>query len=222
MTGAAPPSLTILVPTIGQREALFMRLMGALLPQLDEWGGRARVLAWRNNGHPPLCDIRDGMLAAADTSHVAFIDDDDLVPEYYVGEIMRALNEDPDHVGFKIEYHENGRMREVVEHSLKWHGWGRSVEGVLYRDFTHIDPVRLDLARRGSFFVPRRGRAEDRTWVKSIRGLLATEVYIDKIMYQYLWDSQISAWQRPERILPSVGRPPIAHPYFAWHERSDS
>lgn len=215
------PTWTILVPTLGQREELFLRLMGVLLPQLDEHEGRVRVLAWRNNGTPPVSEIRDALLAAAGSDYVTFIDDDDLVPEYYVAEIVRAIAERPDHVGFKIEYSTDDEHREIVDHSLRWRKWGRSHDGQLYRDVTHIDPIRTDLAVRGRFRV-RAGRAEDRVWVKQVRKFLRTEVYIDRIMYHYLYREGITAWRNPEAIEHVAGRPVVEHPHFAWHPRSDA
>lgn len=217
------PLLTILVPTLGQREALFERLMGVLLPQLDEYAGAVRVLAWRNNGYPSIGEIRDGLLAAAESRYVSFVDDDDLVPEYYVAEIVAALMSEPAHVGFKIDYTTNGIGREIVDHSLRWPNWGRSAEGQLYRDFTHLDPIRVDIARRGTFARLRPGRAEDRVWVKQVRPYLSgqPEAYIDKVMYYYLFRDDTTAWARPALIVPKPGRPTIDHPGFAWHPSSD-
>ncbi len=215
------PTWTILVPTLGQREHLFTRLLGVLLPQLDEHGGRVRVLAHRNNGQPPIGEIRDALLAAAGTDYVSFIDDDDLVPEYYVAEIVNALAERPDHVGFKIEYTTDGEHGEIVDHSLRWGKWGRTPEGQLHRDITHIDPIRTDIAQRASFAV-RPGRAEDRVWVKRVRQHVSTEKYIDKIMYFYLWRRDTTAWQEPHKIRRVDGCPYIDHPHFAWHPASDA
>jgi len=215
------PTWTILVPTLGQREQLFKRLMGALLPQLDEHDGRVRVLAWRNNGQPSISEIRDALLASAGTDYVSFVDDDDLVPEYYVAEIVKALDERPDHVGFKIKYTTNDEHGEIVDHSLRWGKWGRTYDGQLYRDVTHIDPVKTDLAVRARFYS-RRGRAEDRVWVKQVRQHLATEVYIDKIMYHYLFRDDTTAWREPDKIRHVAGRPQIDHPHFAWHPESDA
>lgn len=211
---------TILVPTVGQREHLLDRLLAVLLPQLDEHEGAVRVLAWRNNGTPSLGHIRDTLVADADSEYVSFIDDDDLVPDYYVAEIVRALAERPDHVGFQLEYTTNGEGREIVDHSLRHGKWCRNSEGQLVRDFTHIDPVRREHALAGTFVVERR-RAEDRAWVRQVRPLLKTEVYVDKIMYHYLWREDTSVWREPERLVPKFGRPVINHPFFAWHERSE-
>lgn len=214
------PLWTILIPTLGQREALFMRLLGVLLPQLDEFAGAVRVLAYRNNGSPPIGEVRDALLAVVESEYVSFIDDDDLVPPYYVAEVVRAVESRPDHVGFKLEYSMNGEFREIVDHSLRHGRWHRTSEGLLARHFTHIDPMRTKIARRGSFRVPRRGRPEDRHWVRQVTGHPTTEAYIDKIMYYYLWREDTSASQNPDPVAPNSGRPMIDHPLFEWHPAS--
>lgn len=219
------PTWTILIPTIPQREHLFLRLLDRLLPQLDEHEGRVKVVAWRNAGDPRLAEIRDRMIADASSEYVSFIDDDDLVPEYYAAEIVRALDSRPDHVGFKLEFttdQGDGTLgHEIVEHSLKWPKWGRSCEGVLYRDFTHVDPVRRDYAMQGLFARARPRRAEDRVWVKQVRPYLSSEVYLDKVMYHYLWSAEGSSWQAPAELLSGGCRPNIEHPHFSWHPESD-
>jgi hypothetical protein len=216
------PTWAILVPTIAQREPLFLRLLDALLPQLDAHEGRVRVIAWRNAGDPRLAELRDTMIGTAAAEYVSFVDDDDLVSEFYVDEIVQALAGRPDHVGFKLEYLVDGEPKEVVDHSLRHGRWHRNVEGMLVRDFTHVDPVRWEHAIRGRFAAARPGRAEDRAWVKQVRPFLRTETYVDKIMYHYLWSQSTSSWQRPERLMPGTApRPAVEHPYFEWHERSD-
>lgn len=216
------PTWTILVPTIPQRAALFERLMAALLPQLDEHEGRVRVLAWRNQGTPRLAEIRDVMVDAAGTDYVSFIDDDDLVPEYYVAEVVQALAGRPDHVGFRMHYSSSPDDFEIVEHSLRWDRWGRSIDGLLYRDFTHVDPIRTSLAQKGRFAVARPRRAEDRVWVRQVRPWLSSEVFIDKIMYFYEYRAERSSWQNPAALTGGAPRPAVEHPYFSWHPLSDS
>ena len=167
--------------------------------------------------------VRDGLVDAVDTTHLSFIDDDDLVPEYYVAEIVKALADDPDHVGFKLEYTTDAdghQGREIVDHSLRYGRWAR-LDGVLCRDLTHVDPIRTSMARNGRFAFARPRRAEDRVWVKQVRPYLCTEAYVDKIMYHYMWSQQGSSWERPEELLPATApRPVIDHPQFSWHPRS--
>jgi hypothetical protein len=218
-----PPTWTILIPTIPARATLFARLLDVLLPQLDAHEGRVTVLAWRNTGNPHLGAIRDAMLLAAPGEYVSFIDDDDLVPAYYVDEVVQALAGRPDHVGFQLEYSENGGPPEVVDHSLRHGRWHRNLDGQLVRDFTHIDPIRRDLALCGQFARAKRGRAEDRQWVKQVRGWLRTEAYIDKIMYHYLWSFDGSSWGPDRRAIAVPDLPPVPeHPFLLWHPLSDS
>lgn len=221
------PTWTILVPTIPARGELFRRLMDRVLPQLDEHEGRVTVLAWRNTGRPHLGALRDAMLIAAPGEYVSFIDDDDLVPDYYVAEVVKAIADRPDHVGFQLEYttdapgHPTGR--EIVDHSLRHRRWCRNVEGQLVRDFSHIDPIRRTLALNGQFARAKRGRAEDRMWVKQVRKWLRTETYVDKIMYHYEWSHAGSSWGPDRSVAPATGpRPVITHPFFSWHPLSDA
>lgn len=212
---------TILIPTIGERRELLARLLDVLLPQLDAHGGAVRVLAWFNDGSPSLGEIRDRLVLDAGSEYVSFIDDDDLVPDYYVDEIVKAFTSSPDHIGFKLDYRTNGVGQEIVDHSLAHGRWRRSPTGLL-RDFTHIDPIRREIAMRGNFTTVRPGRPEDRHWVKQVRPHLAgaREVYIDKIMYVYDWHEHVSAWQRPAGLAAHAGRPVVEHEYFSWHPGS--
>jgi hypothetical protein len=216
------PTWAILIPTIGQREELFGRLLDRLLPQLDAHGGRVRVIAWRNAGDPRLAVIRDTMVATAGTEYVSFVDDDDLVASHFVDAIVEQLAKRPDHVGFKVAYCVDGAQKEIVDHSLRHGRWHRNSDGALVRDFTHLDPVRREHAERGRFAAAKEWRPEDRVWVKKVRPFLFSEGYVDDVLYHYLWRSDLSSWQRPEQIVPTASlRPVIDHPYFEWHEKSD-
>lgn len=211
------PTWTILVATLGERAELFARLLAAVLPQLDVHGGRVRMLGWWSHGTPSIGAIRDRLIGAADTDYVSFVDDDDLVPAYYVDEIVAALGRWPDHVGFKLQYCIDGVEQELVDHSLRHGRWGRSRARGLFRDITHIDPVRTKHARRARFDVVPAGQAEDQAWVHQMRGHLRTEAYVDRVLYHYLWSQQTSAWQRPDLIRAVGVRPVIEHPSFSWH-----
>ncbi len=240
------PSWAILVPTIPRRAESFVKLMNALLPQIpsDPLGwmgmGDVSVIAWLNDGTVPggLGGIRDELLRYADLAgfeYASFIDDDDMVPPYYVSEIRKALAERPDHVGFPIQYRKDGEVKQArVEHSLKWKSVGWTVnrtargEAALVRDFTHIDPIRIELARRGQF---RHGdgqdqyAAEDRRWVRQVRPHLKTEVFIDKIMYYYDWRPAESSWMEPDFArIAERWNIQLAHevrsPHLFWHPES--
>lgn len=214
------PTWTILIPTIARRADLFERLLGILLPQLDVHAGDVRVLAYLNHGDPPLGAVRDALVRQADTDYVSFVDDDDMVSSDYVEQVVAALRSRPDHVGFWLDLYRNGDFIEHVRHSIAGpRRWCR-VGGVLHRDLTHIDPIRRDIALRGTFVPMRLGRPEDRHWVRQVRPFVRTEQFVDSTLYCYLYVPEASAWDGRNAL--DVGeRKPVEHPYFAWHPESD-
>lgn len=217
-----PPTWTILVPTLGERRALFEKLMRVLLPQLDPYGGQVRVVGWFNNGRPSLPEIRQHMMAGAGSDYVSFVDDDDLVPPYYVDEVMSALGQRPDYVGWLVQCYSDGRPTAIAHHSLEHSTW--SNEGARYlRDISHLNPVRRQLALRADYRAGKRGQPEDRAWADQMRrgGYLKTEVVIPRIMYHYLFctgrKAGLGSRARNTRLIrPSNTRSEINHPYFTW------
>lgn len=217
-----PPTWTILVPTLGERAALFRRLMEVLLPQTERAADRVEVVGWWNNGSPSLPKIRQTMIQNARTDYVSFVDDDDLVPPYFVSEVLAALDLRPDYVGFQVQCYSDGAPTAVAYHSLEYKRW-RNLTGRYERDISHINPIRTDLARTASFAKARAGAAEDRIWADQLRRsrVLRKQVVIDRIMYHYLYSTSTAAgegsrWQRPGEIASGADRPVIDHPHFTW------
>jgi hypothetical protein len=226
---AMPTTWAILVPTLGERRRLFERLMAGLLPQAEPYGDRVQIRAWHNNGQPSLPEIRQRMLeqAAADgIGYVSFVDDDDLVAPDYVAEIVTALADRPDYVGFQVQCYSDGRPTAIAHHSLKHDGWVNLPDRFL-RDISHINPMRTELATTADFRVARAGAPEDRAWVAQLRrsGVLKTETVVDRILYHYLYSTsrvrgEGSRWKNPRRIhRPVTGQSVIEHPNFSWSHR---
>ncbi len=238
-----PPLWMICIPTVPTRAASLQRLLHRLLPQVAEWSGAVQVVGWLNAGEPRLAEIRDAMMdgaAAAGAEYVSFLDDDDMVSIDFVQRIMVAMFQQgasPDHVGFQVEYWKDGKFLGFVEHSLKHRKWGMKRDALgqvvkneygyvdLVRDFTHIDPIRTELAAQGRFSQARRHQAEDRVWCRQIRGLLKTEAYIPRPLYQYFWAPSASVWDAHDKLaaaraITHLPRIPVDHPYFSWHPNS--
>jgi hypothetical protein len=211
----AAPTWSILVPTLGERRPLFERLMAGLLPQLDLYGGRVRVVGWHNDGSPRLPKIRQSMVMGATTEYVSFVDDDDLVSPHYVAEIVAALATQPDYVGFQVQCYSDGAPTAVAYHSLEFTRW-RNLPGRYERDISHINPIRTRLARKADFSLAGR-RAEDRAWADQLRQkrVLRTQVVVPRILYHYLYAPGGSRWQVPHIIRPGE-RSTVNHPYFTW------
>ena len=221
---AMPPTWTILVPTLGERRALFARLLSGLLPQVEPYGPRVMVRGWFNNGKPGLPEIRQRMVEATNTDYLSFIDDDDVVAPEYVSQIVQALKDLPDYVGFQVQCYSDGVPTAVSYHSLAHKRWV-NLEDRYLRDISHINPIRTALAQRASFRRTAPGQPEDRAWVHQLRQarVLKTEVVIPGIMYHYLFSTSRTAgigsrWRAPSKIHPDLDRPVIDHPNFTWSD----
>lgn len=216
-----PPTWDILVPTLGERRPLFERLLAGLLPQLDPYAGRVRVVGWFNNGSPSLPKIRQTMVTGSPAEYVSFVDDDDLVAPYYVAEVMAALADRPDYVGFQVQCYSDGVPTAVAHHSLEYTRW-RNFPGRYERDISHINPIRRDLARRARFDQVSAGSAEDRAWASQLRRarVVRSQVLVSRIMYHYLFSTSRdpglgSRWQKDHTITPGE-RSTVTHPFFTW------
>lgn len=223
--GAGSPTWTILIPTLGQRRALFERLLANLLPQLEPYQGRFRVTALWNNGQWPVGVIRQKLLDSLTTDYMSFVDDDDLVADFYAEEVDKAIRQRPDSVGWIAQCYSDGRRWKKAYHSLQYRNWhggrGKGTAG-LYRDFSHTNVIRTDLAQQGRFDVTKPGEAEDLTWVQQLRGKLVREVYVDRVMYHYFHSRTHSTWsQKYGNIDPGPHkRLVVDNPSFAWHPDS--
>lgn len=205
------PLWTILIATLASRTDKFIRLMDVLLPQIEELP-YVEVIACHNNGEKPLGDIRQALLMAAEGRYVSFLDDDDEIPEYFVREMLPALWEDPDVVGFFMEYWEGGQFGAISHHSIRFEP--HDTPGHLYRDLTHQMPVKTELAQQGDFRI---AWPEDNAWRNAVRPLLKTESIVDKCMYYYKhsWADSVQGNLQPHTY---TSRPDIQSPFFRWLE----
>jgi glycosyltransferase involved in cell wall biosynthesis len=130
---------------------------------------------------------RDNLLKKATGKYSCFIDDDDLVPRYYVEELLNAAKEDKDCIGFKGIMTTNGRTPRVFIHSLQYQTWFEK-DGIYYRNPNHLNPIKTEICRQVGFVNLNRG--EDYVFSKAILPFLKTETFIDKEMYYYLFMSR--------------------------------
>lgn len=215
--------LSLLVPTLAAREPKLRKLLSCLLPQAE--GGVVEIVALYNNGgHLP--DLRRKLLHSARGEFVAFIDDDDMVPDYYTREILQAIT-DPtvDYVGFEMKC--TGFDGSRCINSTRASGWldirnPRTGEMVHYRDFNYVCPVRRSLVSSASFGD--RIFGEDRIFRENVIPILRRrfanghrEEYINRVMYYYQWDGGDST-QTSIPLLRNPVRPVISHPCFRWCE----
>lgn len=218
----------ILVATLGQRTSrLECLLFEDLLPQLNKYGGSVRVTAFYNNGERPLGAVRQDLVEHSDASFVSFVDDDDRLPSYHVERVVESILNyhvgyegnvltPLDYVGWRMQCHQDGQALKPTYHSLTYGGWYDD-DNAYYRDISHLNPIRRELALRADF---RRGSPpEDVSWVDQVRPHVKTEVYIDDVMYHYHSSSADSTWRG--NVQPGqYQRLVVDHPYFEYHPGS--
>jgi hypothetical protein len=210
------PTWTILVATLGQRAARLERLLTQLLPQTEPHDGAVTVCALYNHGERGLGAVRQDLVDHATSTYVSFVDDDDEVPGYFVDEVLPLLD-GVDYVGWQLQCYVNDAPLKPTYHSLRYDRWHDDARGY-YRDVSHLNPVRTELARRADF---RRGLPpEDVSWVDQLRPHVRTEHYVDKVMYHYRSSPADSTWRGVGVDRVWHRRPTIEHPNFSWHPGS--
>lgn len=141
------------------------------------------IMTLRNNGERNIGYYRQCLLEQATGDYIAFIDDDDMVPDDYISKILTAIETEPDCCSLTGEIHwlSNGTT-ERFEHSLKYDKWEKK-DGVYLRYPNHLNAVRRELALQVGF--KDMGHGEDRDYSDRLKPLLKTEAPIDGVIYHY-------------------------------------
>lgn len=222
------PVWSILVATLGQRRGRFKRLVDVLAPQLAPYAGKVELIAYWNVGEVPLSVIRQSLVDEARGIYISFIDDDDLVPYYFVDEVMGALADysadhgvTPDYVGWRMQTYVDDEPLKPTFHSLRYDHWWDDDAGY-YRDVSHLNPIRKQAVLDVGADFRRTQPPEDVAWSDQLRGHLRTEAYVDRVMYHYHASPSDSTW-KPGAGLPKPGEvvmPPIelSSPYMRYHQ----
>lgn len=180
--------LSILVPTLASRVALFERMASGLRNQIVSNGltGQVELLSLCDGGQQPTGTKRNELLARARGAFVVFVDDDDDVSPRYVPLICQAIARRPaiDCIGIRgVITFRGAHPREFV-HSNRYDDYS-SAGGVYTRPPYHLNPMRREIATACRFRDV--SYSEDIDWALQIRarGLLREEEFIDEVLYYY-------------------------------------
>lgn len=225
---AGNPTWSVLIATLARRGALLDRVLADLRPGVTAAAGRVEVVAYRNRGERLLGEVRQALVEEARGAYLSFVDDDDRLPEYHVEKILERLVDGwPDYVGFRMQAYLDDRPLKPTYHNLGYGGWSEDAAGY-YRDTSHLNPVRTELARRCDF--RKTTPPEDVAWSDQLRAVLRElgeerivhQRYLDDVMYRYYANSGDSAW-RPGHEAPDAASGPLPDvdlPHFRWHPGS--
>lgn len=176
--------LDILICTLPEEYSikLLKRLTNILNPQIERHSEVS--LHIHDAGRSmPTGTKRNKLIKNTDGDYFVFIDSDDVVPAYYVDEMLKAIDQGPDVVTFNGYMTTDGTRRENFTIRLGSEYVSRG--GHHFRWPNHLTCMRRDKVEQIKF--PDIWVQEDYLWSKTIheRRLLKSEVHIDKDLYWY-------------------------------------
>jgi len=190
------PKLSILIPTLINREHFYDRLVALLRRELESknlWD-QVEILSEIDSGQMSIGEKRNKLLDNAKGEYIAFIDDDDLVSENYCSLVLDAINKsNPDVIGLHLLMTTNGANEERTYHSLRYDHWwdepdpDRPNRRRYFRNPNHLNPVKREYAIQVKF--PNISMGEDHDYSKRLLQFLKTEEYIEEPLYYYQYRS---------------------------------
>lgn len=180
---------SILIASLARRSEQLAQVLDDLGRQMQPG---IEVIVYRNHGEIPLSHIRQSLVEEARGEYLNFVDDDDRLPDYYVSEVLPLLD-GVDYIGWRMQAYMNGQPLKPTYHTLESDGWWET-SYAFYRDVSHLNPVRADLAKQCDF--RKAAPPEDVSWTEQIRDLVHTQnLCSDRVMYHYYASYHDSAWR---------------------------
>lgn len=179
--------LSILIPTVFDREAQFASLSNFLrkqIPSSDDVEILHLCTLPVKHGGMPTGGKRQQLLSIAKGQYVVFIDDDDKVSEEYVSEILAAALHNPDVITFDGWMTSDGENR--MEFSITLGSGYEKVDNTYLRPPNHLCPIKREYACMIGYDV-NLSNGEDYDYCMRLKhaNLLRTEIHIPKKLYHY-------------------------------------
>ncbi len=132
--------LSILICSVNSRAYFLHRIISLIEPQLVDG---VEIVVDLDDAVKVLGQKRNDLLARAKGEYIVFVDDDDIVPAYYVKETMKALESNPDCTGFKGVKTDRSRNPKTFIHSIRYTEWREDKE-YYYRTPNHWNAVKKE------------------------------------------------------------------------------
>jgi glycosyltransferase involved in cell wall biosynthesis len=182
------PILSILIPTVPERQALFSRLFDVLKFQTQQLP--VEILTLSDNRMRSIGLKRNALLSIARGKYVAFCDDDDMVAENYASTLCDMASFDRDVLCFNQFSDWNGN-KSTIEFRIHYPINGIYRTGGITKRFPwHICAWRREVAQQCIFTDRMFG--EDVDWVRQAEEIVETEAYSPKILHYYTHSEETS------------------------------
>jgi glycosyltransferase involved in cell wall biosynthesis len=189
--------LSILIPTLNEPRNIqcLKRLRNILDPQVARYPGQVEIVINDAGRSMPTGTKRNKLIEGSTGEYFCFIDDDDRVPMYYIDELMKAIEREPDVITFIGYMTTNGTRTEHFTIKLGSEYVTRNSHH--YRFPNHLCCFKRSLVEKVKFEPIY--QQEDYRWAKQINDsrILKNEVHIAKHMYWYDFDSTKKPNRKP-------------------------
>ena len=176
--------LSILICTLNGRELMLNNLIDAIKNQVDNnINNGIEILISKDNGTEKLGHKRNSLLDMANGEYSTFIDDDDMIPNYYIKNILQAIKNKPDCCSLNGIITTDDKNSKVFRHSIKYKTWFED-NNEYYRCPNHWNVVKTSIAKQVRF-NDNISFQEDRDYSMRLLEHLKTEEYIEPIMYYF-------------------------------------
>lgn len=181
--------LSVLIPTIPERAAIFYRLHAELKAQREKLENKRAVEILFDNskrfldGGLSIGKKRDALVKRAEGRHLCFLDDDESISPDYLETLVKMCAADQDVITFRAMV----KLRQfwaLVDMRLTYQVNDQiSPEYTVRRPPWHMCPVRSVFAKMVEF--KDLNNAEDFDWMQRVLKFCTTELHTDRILYQY-------------------------------------
>ena len=187
--------LSILIPSTFDRKEMLGKLLDNLYDQMlfEAVTPQVEIITDVDDGTLSIGKKRQGMIEKARGEYIVQVDSDDELPNYYIKEILKSIEDNPDVIGFDgymttdSKNRENFKISKDLPYTTIWDAYGNK-DHLRYNN--HLSPIKRNIALKIGFKDMR--FAEDYDYAKRLKesGLIKTEVYIHKDMYHYKFNSK--------------------------------
>jgi len=181
--------LSILIPTIPERKVQFSAFHFKIINQIHAEGARDKVEFCVFNspkGAHSVGEKRDALYRMATGTYSVQLDDDDDVPDDFIKEVLKAIEQDADCIGYYERCVMDGTYkRSKISIDCKcWQEFNEPINGNHYERTPFFKtPIKTELCQKVG--VKDMRFAEDHDFAIRIYPYLKTETFIAKEMYYY-------------------------------------
>lgn len=181
------PLLSILIPTVKEREHEFDSLWWDLVLQIQDYRDLVELGYLCDNKEMTIGEKRNKLYDMATGLYSIQIDDDDQMAPGWVAKVIKAMKTKPDCITYQEKCIIDGKYFSS-NHSLRYGDWWEKVDGFDYvRTPFMKDVIKTEICK--SVLVPHTRFGEDHAWSRLLKPHLSSEVHIDEEIYHYIHNS---------------------------------